>query len=126
MEQGKTKGQNNDKGRIQKGSKSLLVCCHILCSVEAYHVARCTMFACPANRKPSLYGDSMKSLELSVSYPSRLYPFESIATVLIEYKETEEGREIDGLYVSEYVPESLVDYVKIEAKEQFYNLEKGK
>lgn len=66
----------------------------------------------------------MKSLEVSVSYPTKFYPFESETTVLIEYIDTLEGKEIDRLFVSEYVPENFVDYVKREAIEQFYNLER--
>lgn len=66
----------------------------------------------------------MKSLELTVSYPFTLYPYEVETTVLIEYQETEEGKEIERIFLSDYVSKDSIDYVKEQAKEQFYNLER--
>lgn len=64
-----------------------------------------------------------KNLELTVSYPFSLYPYEVETTVLIEYQEVEEGEEIEGIFVSELVPEKLIEYVKEQAKEKFFNQE---
>lgn len=75
------------------------------------------------SRNLALYGDAMKSLEVEVSYPSNLYPFEASAQVLIEYEETIEGKEILGVFVSEYVSSQSIEYVTEQAKKKFYNQE---
>jgi hypothetical protein len=64
----------------------------------------------------------MKSKEVEVEYWS-LLGYQYKAQVLIEYLETEEGKEIQKVYVSEYVAENDIDHVRRLAKDQFYNSE---
>ncbi len=63
---------------------------------------------------------------IEVDYPSSLYPFHGTGEVLIEYQtlQYEDGetyKDIQGCFVSETVPEKLVNYCIERAKEEFFN-----
>ena len=60
------------------------------------------------------------SREIEVRHELPSYPYESSSLVLIEYVETDEGREIAGVYVPDSVPASQSEYVQQVAKFLFY------
>jgi hypothetical protein len=64
----------------------------------------------------------LKKKELIVFYPWKFFPYVAETQVLIEYSITEEGADIENIFVSGDVPSRSIDYVKREAREQFYNL----
>ena len=57
---------------------------------------------------------------IEVRHGINSYPFESSSLVLIEYIETDEGKEIEGVYLPDSVPTNEANHVKQTAKLLFH------
>lgn len=62
-----------------------------------------------------------KTREVEVFYPMNCYPFETSGLALVEYHETEEGPEIEAIYLPEYVKREDREDVKKQVKQIIYN-----